>query len=140
MAPVKQTANDRIGQLREQIREHEHRYYVLDQPVISDYDFDQLMRELRALEEQNPNLITPDSPTQRVGGEPAKEFPEHRFTRQMLSLENAYSEDELKDWHRRVVQLAGNETVDYVAELKIDGLSMALIYERGALDKGVTRG
>ncbi len=137
---MKQTANDRIAQLREQIREHEHRYYVLTQPSISDYDFDQLMRELKQLESENPDLITPDSPTQRVGGEPAKEFPAHRFSRPMLSLENAYSEDELRDWHRRITQLAEAESLDYVAELKIDGLSMALIYEDGLLTKGVTRG
>jgi DNA ligase (NAD+) len=137
---VKPTAIDRIAELREQIREHEYRYYVLDQPSISDYDFDQLMRELKQLESENRDLITPDSPTQRVGGEPAKEFPTHRFSRPMLSLENAYSEEELRDWHRRVTQLAEAESVDYVAELKIDGLSVALIYEDGLLVKGVTRG
>ena len=136
---MKQTAK-RIAQLREEIREHEHRYYVLTQSSISDYDFDQLMRELKQLESENPDLITPDSPTQRVGGEPAKEFPAHRFSRPMLSLDNAYSEDELRDWHRRVTQLAETESVDYVAELKIDGLSIALIYEDGLLTKGVTRG
>src|SRR6185369_10567742 len=137
---VKQTANDRIAQLREEIREHEYRYYVLDQPSISDYDFDQLMRELKQLEADNPDLVTLDSPTQRVGGEPAKEFPTHRFSRPMQSLENAYSEEELRDWHRRVTQLAETDSVEYVAELKIDGLSVALIYEDGLLTKGVTRG
>ncbi|HYR89599.1 MAG TPA: NAD-dependent DNA ligase LigA [Terriglobia bacterium] len=131
---------DRIEQLREQIREHEYRYYVLDQPVVSDYEFDQLLRELQRLEQENPSLITPDSPTQRVGGEPAREFPTHQFSRPMLSLENAYSEDELHDWGRRVVQLAETESVDYVVELKIDGLSVALLYEKGLLTKGVTRG
>src|SRR2546426_1456284 len=88
---------DRIEDLRKQIREHEYRYYVLDQPVISDYEFDQLVRELKTLEEQHPELITPDSPTQRVGGQPAKEFPTHTFSRPMLSLENAYSEQEFQD-------------------------------------------
>src|SRR5438105_15944171 len=131
---------DRIEDLRNQIREHEHRYYVLDQPTISDYEFDQLVRELQKLEQEHPQLITPDSPTQRVGGEPAKAFPTHRFERSMLSLENAYSEEELRDWHRRVTQLAGTELVDYQTELKIDGLSVALIYENGVLSKGVTRG
>jgi DNA ligase (NAD+) len=131
---------ERIEKLRQEIREHEYRYYVLDQPTISDYDFDQLMRELKALEEQHPELITPDSPTQRVGGQPAKEFPSYTFSRPMLSLENAYSEEELQEWGRRVVQLAETETIDYVAELKIDGLSVALIYENGLLDKAVTRG
>src|SRR5438552_4468686 len=140
MSGAKHTINDRIEQLREQIREHEHRYYVLDQPLISDFEFDQLMRELQQLEHENPELITLDSPTQRVGGEPAKEFPTHKFSRPMLSLENAYSEDELKDWTRRVVQLAKTEKVDYVAELKIDGLSVSLISETGQLSEGVTRG
>src|SRR5262245_8720940 len=134
------SVKDQIEELRRQIREHEYRYYVLDQPVISDYEFDQLMRELKELEEQHPELITPDSPTQRVGGQPAKEFPTYTFSRPMLSLENAYSEDELRDWGRRVVQLAGTESVDYVSELKIDGLSVALIYKNGLLDKAVTRG
>src|SRR3989449_6384808 len=131
---------DRIEDLRNQIREHEHRYYVLDQPTISDYEFDHLMRELQKLEQEYPELVTPDSPTQRVGGEPAKAFPSHRFERPMMSLENAYSEEELRDWHRRVTQLAGTESVDYQTELKIDGLSVALIYENGVLSKGVTRG
>jgi len=140
MSGAKHTINDRIEQLREQIREHEHRYYVLDQPLISDFEFDQLMRELQQLEHENPELITRDSPTQRVGGEPAKEFPTLKFSRPMLSLENAYSEDELKDWTRRVVQLAKTEKVDYVAELKIDGLSVSLIYGNGLLSKAVTRG
>src|SRR6266567_6588070 len=131
---------DRIEDLRNQIREHEHNYYVLDQPTISDYEFDQLMRELQKLEQEHPELVTPDSPTQRVGGEPAKVFPSHRFERPMMSLENAYSEEELRDWHRRVTQLAGTQSVDYQTELKIDGLSVALIYENGVLSKGVTRG
>ena len=134
------SAIQRIEELRKQIREHEYRYYVLDQPVISDYEFDQLVRELKTLEEQHPELITPDSPTQRVGGQPAKEFPTHTFSRPMLSLENAYSEQEFQDWSRRVVQLAGTESVDYVTELKIDGLSMALIYQNSLLEKAVTRG
>jgi DNA ligase (NAD+) len=135
-----QTILDRIEKLRDQLREHEYRYYVLDEPTISDFDFDQLMRELQRLEQEHPELITPDSPTQRVGGEPAKEFPSHTFSVPMLSLENAYSEEELRDWHRRVTQLAAVESVDYVAELKIDGLSVALIYEDGLLNKAVTRG
>jgi DNA ligase (NAD+) len=131
---------NRAEELRKQIRDHEYRYYVLDQPTISDYEFDQLMRELKAIEQEHPELITPDSPTLRVGGQPAKEFPTYTFSRPMLSLENAYSEEELIDWARRVVQLAETDAIDYVAELKIDGLSVALIYENGLLDKAVTRG
>src|ERR1051325_2241205 len=98
------------------------------------------MFELKQLEGEHPERVTPDSPTQRVGGEPAKEFPSHTFSLPMLSLENAYSEGELRDWERRGIHLAGTESVDYVAELKIDGLSVALIYENGLLSKGVTRG
>ncbi|HEY2380280.1 MAG TPA: NAD-dependent DNA ligase LigA [Terriglobia bacterium] len=137
---MKKSVTGRIEELRQQLREHEYRYYVLAEPSISDFDFDQMMRELKQLEEQHPELITSDSPTQRVGGEPAKEFPSYTFSRPMLSLENAYSEEELEEWGRRVVQLAETEDVDYVAELKIDGLSVALIYENGLLDKAVTRG
>src|SRR5215467_12468665 len=137
---VNKSTIDRVEELRQQLREHEYRYYVLDQPTISDFDFDQLMRELQRLEQEHPELVTPDSPSQRVGGEPAKEFPSHTFSLPMLSLENAYSEEELRDWERRVMQLSGAESVDYVAELKIDGLSVALIYESGLLSKGVTRG
>ena len=140
MGRAKQTLIDRIERLREQLRGHEHRYYVLANPIISDYEFDQMMRELKQLEAEHPELVTPDSPTQRVGGQPAKEFPTYRFSRPVLSLENAYSEEELRDWGRRVVQLAERESVDYVAELKIDGLSVALIYKNGLLDKAVTRG
>ena len=137
---TKQSPAARIDGLRNEIREHEFRYYVLAEPTISDYEFDQLMRELQRLEQEHPELVTPDSPSQRVGGEPAKEFPSHTFAFPMMSLENAYSEEELRDWERRVTQLAGTQSVDYVAELKIDGLSVALIYEDGVLAKGVTRG
>jgi len=140
MSGAKQSFIDRAEELRDQIRDHERRYYVLDKPSISDFEFDQLVRELQQLEAEHPELITPDSPTQRVGGQPAKEFPTYTFSRPMLSLENAYSEEELLDWGRRVNQLADTDTVDYVAELKIDGLSVALIYESGLLDKAVTRG
>jgi DNA ligase (NAD+) len=129
-----------IEELRKQIREHEHRYYVLAEPVVSDFEFDQMMRELQRLEQEYPHLITPDSPTQRVGGTPVSEFPSHQFSQPMLSLDNAYSREELMAWHTRVLQLAKAESVDYTAELKIDGLSMALIYEDGVLAKGITRG
>jgi DNA ligase (NAD+) len=134
------TPANRIEELRQQIREHEYRYYVLADPTVSDYEFDQLMRELQRLEMEHPDLITLDSPSQRVGGQPATEFLPHRFSRPMLSLENAYSEEELADWHRRASQLSKRESIEYVVELKIDGLSMALIYEDGVLIKGVTRG
>ncbi len=129
-----------IESLRERIREHQYRYYVLAQPTISDFDFDQLLRQLEELESEHPELITPDSPTQRVGGIAESGFPTHEFTQPMLSLDNAYSVEELREWHDRVLSLSKQESVDYVVELKIDGLSIALIYEDGALVKAVTRG
>jgi DNA ligase (NAD+) len=129
-----------IESLRDEIREHEHRYHVLARPTISDYEFDQLLRKLQALEREHPDLITPDSPTQRVGGIAEAAFPTHEFTQPMLSLDNAYSTEELREWHNRVLQLSKRDAVDYVAELKIDGLSIALIYEAGSLAKAVTRG
>jgi DNA ligase (NAD+) len=129
-----------IESLREQIRDHQHRYYVLAHPIISDYEFDQLLRELEKLESEHPELITPDSPTQRVGGIAESGFPTHQFSQPMLSLDNAYSTQELRDWHQRVLALSKQESLDYVAELKIDGLSIALLYEEGLLVKAVTRG
>lgn len=129
-----------IEHLREKIRQHEYQYYVLAKPVVSDYEFDQLLRELQRLEAENTHLITPDSPSQRVGGQPAKEFPTYTFSHPMLSLENAYSRDEFTDWARRVLQLAKTEAVDFIAELKIDGLSIELVYEDGLLARAVTRG
>ena len=129
-----------IEKLRNDIRYHEYRYYVLDNPEISDFEFDKLMRRLQELEAQNPELVTPDSPTQRVGGQPAEEFPKVRHSVPMLSLDNTYSVDELKDFDRRVRELSGRSKVEYVGELKLDGLSMALTYEDGVLTHGVTRG
>jgi DNA ligase (NAD+) len=126
--------------LREKIRYHEHRYYVLDSPEIGDAEFDRLMRELKKLEEEHPELTTPDSPTQRVGGEPREGFVKVKHSSQMLSLDNAYNEDELRDWERRVHELTGLKKVEYVCELKLDGLSMALTYREGQLERGVTRG
>jgi len=130
----------RIEALRGRIRHHEHRYYVLDDPEISDAEFDRLMRELKALEAEHPELVTPDSPTQRVGGKPREGFVKVPHSRPLLSLENAYSEDELRDWERRVHELSGRKDVGYVCELKLDGLSMALWYRGGRLERGVTRG
>ena len=123
-----------IAELRDEIRYHEHRYYVLDDPEISDFEFDKLMRRLEELELEHPDLVTPDSPTQRVGGEPAGEFPKVRHSAPMMSLDNTYSVDDLRDFDRRVRELAGRDQVEYVAELKLDGLSMALTYEDGELD------
>ena len=131
---------EQIEDLRAQIREHEHHYYVDNDPVISDYEFDQLLRKLNALEEEHPELITPDSPTQRVSGQVSGGFPSHTFQVPMLSLDNAYSFDELREWERRVLERADSNAIEYVAELKLDGLSVNLIYEEGRLQKGITRG
>ncbi|TAM81085.1 MAG: NAD-dependent DNA ligase LigA [Acidobacteria bacterium] len=129
-----------IERLREEIRYHEHRYYVLDDPEISDAKFDELVRRLQKMEQAHPELVTPDSPTQRVGGQPAEEFAKVRHSAPMLSLDNTYSVDELRDFDRRVCELSGRQQVPYVAELKLDGLSMALTYEDGVLVRGLTRG
>jgi DNA ligase (NAD+) len=139
MPPVKD-AEKKVEVLREKIRHHEYLYYVLDNPEISDGDFDKLMRQLKDLEAEHPELITPDSPTQRVGGKPREGFVKVPHSSPMLSLDNTYSEDELRDWERRVHELTGRSDVDYVCELKLDGMSLALIYEAGNLIRGITRG
>jgi DNA ligase (NAD+) len=126
--------------LRAKIRYHEHRYYVLDQPEISDAEFDQLMDKLKKLEAENPELVTPDSPTQRVGGKPREGFVKVRHSAPMLSLDNTYNEEELRGWERRVHELSGRKDVEYVCELKLDGMSLALHYEDGRLVRGITRG
>ena len=122
-------AQKKIEKLREELRRHEHLYYVLDAPEISDAEYDALMNELKKLEAAHPDLVTPDSPTQRVGGKPAEGFKKAQHSRPMLSLDNAYSAEELADWDRRVHELAGSLPVEYTAELKLDGLSVALSYE-----------
>ena len=129
-----------VEKLREEIRRHEHLYYVLDAPEIPDADFDRLMQQLKKLEAAHPELITADSPTQRVGGKPREGFIKVEHSRPMLSLDNAYNEHELRDWERRVRELAGTDKIEYVCELKLDGMSMALTYRGGKLEKGVTRG
>jgi len=136
MAPVE--AGKRAGMLKESIREHNYRYYVLDDPIISDQEYDLMMRELQEIEEAFPELITPDSPTQRVGGEPLTAFGTVRHPVPLLSLGNAFSDAELQDFDRRVRDQVG--TAEYVAELKIDGLSVALTYRDGKLTTGATRG
>jgi DNA ligase (NAD+) len=140
MASPSKDVEKKIEALREKIRRHEYLYYVLDQPEISDADFDKLMRELKDLEAERPELIAADSPTQRVGGKPREGFVKVPHSSPMLSLDNTYSEEELRDWERRVHQLSGQSDVDYVCELKLDGMSLALIYEDGKLVRGITRG
>ncbi len=130
----------KIEALREEIRHHEYRYYVLDDPEISDAEFDRMMNELKKLEAAHPELVTPDSPTQRVGGKPREGFVKVAHSTPMLSLDNAYSEDELRNWERRVHELSGRKDIEYVCELKLDGMSLALRYEGGKLVRGITRG
>jgi DNA ligase (NAD+) len=129
-----------IEQLRDEIRRHDELYYVGNAPEISDREYDQLLENLQKLEAEHPELITPDSPTQRVGGRPAEGFPEVVHTRQMLSLDNSYNIDELRAFDERCRRLAEGRPLEYVAELKIDGLSLSLQYEDGVLARGVTRG
>ncbi|HEX6504067.1 MAG TPA: NAD-dependent DNA ligase LigA [Terriglobales bacterium] len=140
MASVTKEFAQKIDTLRDEIRYHEHRYYVLDSPEISDAEFDRLMDQLKRLEAEHPELIMPDSPSQRVGGKPREGFVKVRHSAPMLSLDNTYNEDELRNWERRVHELSGRKEVDYVCELKLDGMSLALHYEDGRLARGITRG
>lgn len=128
----------RIEELREIIEYHNHKYYVEDNPEISDYEYDMLMRELKKLEEEYPEFKSPNSPTERVGGKPLKEFQQVQHAVPMLSLQDVFSFEELKDWHNRVVSTVGE--VEYVVELKIDGLSVSILYEKGELVRAATRG
>jgi DNA ligase (NAD+) len=140
MAASPKGVEKKIEALRERIRHHEYLYYVLDHPEISDAEFDQLMNELQKLEKDHPDLITPDSPTQRVGGKPKEGFPKAPHSSPMLSLDNTYNEEDLRNWERRVHELSGRNDIDYVCELKLDGMSLALHYEDGKLVRGITRG
>jgi DNA ligase (NAD+) len=137
---VPKSVVEKVERLRREIREHEYRYYVLDQPAISDRQFDRLMDDLKALEAKHPELVTPDSPTQRVGGETREGFRAVRHPSPMLSLDNTYSYDELRDFDRRARERAEREKMEYVAENKFDGLSLSLVYEDATLVRGVTRG
>jgi len=133
-------ARDRARDLREQLHEHNYRYYVLDAPVISDAQYDALLRELQDLERLHPELLTPDSPTQRVGAPPVKAFGEVRHEQRMLSLDNAFSDEELADFDRRVRELLETGLVEYAAEPKLDGLAVSLLYREGVLVRAATRG
>jgi DNA ligase (NAD+) len=138
--PSREQAAARLAELRAEVRRHEHLYYVRSAPEISDEAYDRLERELRDLEGQFPELVTPDSPTQRVGETPSQEFPSFTHRVAMLSLDNTYSEEELREFEERIFRAVGPREMVYTAELKIDGLSMALHYEKGRLVRGVTRG
>jgi DNA ligase (NAD+) len=131
---------DRAKELREQLDLHNHRYYVLDSPTVSDAEYDTLMRELQALEEANPTQVMPDSPTQRVGAAPSPEFAEVKHPQPMLSLGNSFNEEELAAWHKRAATLLETNSFTMVCEPKIDGLAIALTYEGGRLVRGATRG
>jgi DNA ligase (NAD+) len=138
--PSTKDIEKKLATLRDKVRHHEYRYFVLDDPEISDFDFDKLTTQLKQLEAEYPALITPDSPTQRVGGTPREGVVKVQHSSPMLSLDNTYNEEELRDWERRVHELTGRKDVEYVCELKLDGMSLALVYEDGRLMRGITRG
>ncbi len=136
----KSSIRERINALREQINYHNRKYYVEDTPRISDYEYDQLIAKLKKLEKEHPELIVPESPTQRVGGEPAEEFKTVEHAVPMLSLDNTYSKEEIIDFDKRTRKGLDEDNIEYVVELKIDGLGVSLIYENGLLIRGTTRG
>ena len=136
----KEEIKKEIDKLRELIREHNYHYYVLDEPIISDYEYDNLLRKLIIMEKKYPELITPDSPTQRIGAKPLAEFKTARHLVPMLSLSNAFSDKELLDFDKRIKKYFPQKFFNYIVELKIDGLAIALVYENGILQRGTTRG
>ena len=136
MSDIKQ----RIDQLVEELKEHNHRYYILAQPIITDFEFDKLLRELQDLEDANPDLRRPDSPTLRVGGGITKEFASFTHVRPMLSLQNTYSREEVNDWYKSISKLIDAEDVTYIVQHKYDGVSLSAHYDNGLLVRGVTRG
>ncbi|MHA1344695.1 MAG: DNA ligase LigA-related protein, partial [Promethearchaeota archaeon] len=129
-----------VENLRKIINEHNYRYYVLDEPIISDEEYDKLFQKLKKLEEQYPALKTPDSPTQKVGGEPLKEFNTVRHSTPMLGLDNVFNEQEFLDFHKRIAKELETDKIEYFVEQKFDGLAIELIYENGVLVQGSTRG
>lgn len=138
--PKKPATEQKITKLRDEIRRHEDLYYLADNPEISDREYDELIEELRKLEGEHPEFVTPDSPTQRVGGRPAEGFSDFVHRLPMLSLDNSYNIDELRAFDARCRKLAGDQAIEYVAELKIDGLSLSIHYDDGIFTRGVTRG
>lgn len=134
------TIKRQLTDLKQQINYHNHRYYVLDNPEISDSEYDALMRELKQIEDAHPSLVTPYSPTQRVGAEPIEALGVVNHPRPLLSLANAFNDDDVEAWFRRISSLLPGQQFDFVCELKIDGLAVALTYEDGQLVTGATRG
>jgi len=137
---VPKSVRERARKLHDELHEHNYRYYSRDDPTIPDAEYDQLLRELQTLEAQYPQLITPDSPTQRVGAAPLKAFGEVRHEQRMLSLDNAFSDEELLDFDRRVRERLETDEVEYAAEPKLDGLAISLLYRDGLLVRAATRG
>jgi len=135
----KEEAQQQINKLVKELNDHNYRYYVLAEPVISDYEFDMMLQKLADLEKEYPEFLQPDSPTQRVGGAITSEFTSAQHTYPMLSLSNTYSESELRDFDERVHKLI-DEKIEYICELKFDGLSISLTYENGLLTRALTRG
>ncbi len=135
-----ETVTQRVAELRDRINHHNYRYYVLDSPEVSDSEYDALMQELKRIEEQYPELVTADSPTQRVGTAPVAEFGTVQHPVPMLSLANVFSGEELDAWHKRASALVGGQAFDLVCELKMDGLAVVLTYVNGRLATGATRG
>ncbi|MCJ7812704.1 NAD-dependent DNA ligase LigA, partial [bacterium] len=140
MGEKTKNSKSEIKTLQEKIREHNYRYYVLNEPTVSDYEYDILMTKLIQLENQHPELITPDSPTQRVGGEPTKSFPPATHEIPMLSLDNTYTQEEIYDFEKRIQNIIPRKTIEYVAELKFDGVAVSLMYRQGQYVMGATRG
>ena len=135
-----QDIKDRLKNLKKTIQEHDHAYYLLDDPIISDHEYDSLFQELKKIESENPHLITPDSPTQRVGGRPLDEFKQITHKKPMLSLGNAFGNDELNAFYKRVTETLDITDIEFSAELKFDGLAISLFYEEGVLKYAATRG
>src|SRR5262249_43452840 len=139
--PTKSDAiQTKIERLRETIRRHDRLYFVESQPEISDQKYDELMRELRGLEAEHPELVTPDSPSQRVGERPMEGFRQVRHRMPMLSVDNTYSPDEVREFDRRIQKAADGRTYDYVVDPKIDGVAVSLTFEQGRFTLGATRG
>ena len=131
---------EEVLELSKELRKHNHSYYVLSKPTISDYDFDLKLSRLNKLEQENPSLLSPDSPTQRVGGDITEKFEKVAHSSPMLSLSNSYNKEDIQEWAERAVKLTGNEELEYTLELKYDGVAISLHYEEGQLIKAVTRG
>ncbi|HEX8097466.1 MAG TPA: hypothetical protein VF507_05495, partial [Pyrinomonadaceae bacterium] len=140
MPTSRRTVEREVESVRAELRRHEELYYVHDSPEISDKEYDEMLARLAQLETEHPELMAPDSPTRRVGGRPAEGFAEYLHRRPMLSLDNSYNIEDLRAFDERCRKLADGRAYEYVAELKIDGLSVSLHYENGVLVRGVTRG